>query len=63
MEVLGFISFIILAFIVFALIGVCGWLLEIFRYVFEFLWEGFTKSLGCLFWVFVITLLILALCN
>ena len=58
MEVVGC---IILGIIIFTILGIGGWLLEIVKYVFEFLLDGFFKSLGCLFWVIVIILIIMNL--
>jgi hypothetical protein len=56
------IGIIILVFIIFVCGGVLGWILEILGYVFEFLWQGFVKSLGCLFWVFIIFCALLVFC-
>lgn len=57
MEIIGIFVLIVICFVFF---GICGWLIKIFEYVFEFLWEGFTKSLGCLFWVIIIILIIMS---
>lgn len=59
---LTIIGFIVLGFIIFVGAGIFGWILELLGYVFEFLWEGFTKSLGCLFWVFIIFCILVVLC-
>ena len=58
MEVVGINLLLILAFV---LLGLVGWVLKAFGWVFEFLKEGFFTSLGCLFWVFLIILLIMGM--
>lgn len=59
---LTIIGIIVLVIIGFAVLGIGGWLLEILGYVFEFLWQGFVKSLGCLFWIFIIFCALLVFC-
>ena len=59
---LTIIGFIVLGLIIFVGAGIFGWILELLGYVFEFLWEGFIKSLGCLFWVFIIFCILVVLC-
>lgn len=56
------IGIIILVIIGFVVLGIGGWFLEIFGWIFEFLWQGFVKSLGCLFWVFIIFCALLVFC-
>ncbi len=56
MEAIGIIILLIIAFIV---LGLLGWGLKILGWVFDFLWEGCSTSIGCLFWVFVIFLIII----
>jgi len=58
MEAIGIIILLIIAFIV---LGLLGWGLKILGWVFDFLWEGCSTSIGCLFWVFVIFLIIIGL--
>lgn len=60
---LTIIGLIILGFILFVSCSILGWILKLLGYVFEFLWEGFVKSLGCLFWVFVIFCLLIVFCT
>ena len=59
---LTIIGFIILGLIIFVGAGIFGWILELFGYVFEFLLAGFIKSLGCLFWIFIIFCILVVLC-
>lgn len=59
MEILGIILLCVLAFII---LGIGGWILKIVEYIFDFLFEGITNSLGCLFWILIIVILILGLC-
>ena len=59
LTIIGIIVLVIIGFVV---LGIGGWLLEILRYVFEFLWQGFVKSLCCLFWVFIIFCALLVFC-
>ena len=58
MEVIGIILLLIIAFIVF---GLLGWGLKGIGVIFDFLWEGCTTSIGCLFWVVIILLFIVGL--
>jgi len=58
MEAIGLILLLIIAFIV---LGLLGWGLKGIGVIFDFLWEGCTTSIGCLFWVFIILLFIVAI--
>lgn len=58
MEIAGIIVLIIVLFIFF---GLAGWLLKGLGVVFDFLMEGCSTSFGCLFWVFIILVLLLGL--
>ena len=58
MEIIGIIVLIVIGFIFF---GLLGWVLKCLGYIFEFLLEGFFKSLGCLFWVAIIILILISL--
>jgi len=58
MEVFLLILFVLFLFIV---LGIGGWILELFGHVFEFLLEGVFKSIGCLFWVIIIILILINL--
>ena len=55
------IGIILLGLIVFVAAGLFGWLLELLKYIFQFLWLGITKSVGCLFWIFVILCVLIVL--
>ena len=58
MEVIGIIILLVIAFIV---LGLMGWGLKVLGWVFDFLWEGCSTSIGCLFWVFVAILILIGL--
>ena len=58
MELVGIIILLIIAFIV---LGLLGWGLKGIGVIFDFLWEGCTTSIGCLFWVVIILLFIVGL--
>ena len=59
---LTIIGLIILGIFGFCLLGVLGWIIKLFGYIFDFLLEGFFKSLGCLFWVAIIIIILMAMC-
>lgn len=52
-EVICLILFIILIFI---FLGIGGWILKFFEYIFQFLLDGFIQGLGCLIWIILIIL-------
>lgn len=58
MEIVGI---FVLGIILFILLGIGGWLIKLFGYVFDFLLEGFFKSIGCLFWVIIIIVILISL--
>ena len=58
MELIGIIILVIIGFVI---LGIGGWFLEILGYIFEFLLEGFFKSIGCLFWIIIILLFLMSL--
>ena len=57
MEALGIIGIIVLIVIGFVIFGLLGWGLKGIGVIFDFLWEGCTTSIGCLFWVVIVLLL------
>ena len=57
------IGIIILGILGFCLFGLLGWVVKLLGYVFDFLLEGFFKSLGCLFWTVIIIIILMALCE
>lgn len=61
MEALGIIGIIVLIVIGFVIFGLLGWGLKGIGVIFDFLWEGCTTSIGCLFWVVIILLLIVGM--
>ena len=58
---MGLIGIIVLVIIGFVVLGVGGWFLKLLGYVFNFLLEGFFKSLGCLFWVILILIILMSI--
>ena len=58
MEVVGIIILLIILFVVF---GLLGWVLKLGGFVFDFLKEGCSSSLGCLVWVVIAIILLLGL--
>ena len=58
MEIVGIIVLVILAFV---FLGLLGWVLKAFGWVFDFLMEGCSTSFGCLFWVLVAIVLLLGM--
>lgn len=58
MEEIGIIFLLIIGFVV---LGLMGWGIKAFGWVFEFLKEGFSSSIGCLFWLFMALLLLMGL--
>ena len=58
MEIFGIILLLIIAFIV---LGLLGWGLKAIGVIFDFLWEGCTTSLGCIFWVVFAIFVLMAL--
>ena len=58
MEAIGIIFLGILLLIIF---GIGGWILKLIGYFIEFLFDGCLNGLGCLFWIFIVIILILSL--
>jgi len=58
MEIIGV---LLLGVIIFVVFGCLGWILKLLGYVFDFLLEGFSKSIGCLFWIFIAIIILMAL--
>ena len=47
--------------VLFVIFGLAGWVLKGLGVVFDFLWEGCTTSLGCIFWVVFAIFVLMAL--
>ena len=58
MELIGIIVLIIIGFL---LLSAIGWVLKILGYIFEFLLKGFFKSIGCLFWIIIIIIILISI--
>ena len=56
MELIGL---IFLGIILFVVLGVFGWLTSIFGVIIEWLFDGCLNSIGCLFWIVLIILLLM----
>ena len=58
MEIFFFIVLLIIGFVIF---GIAGWFINIFGYIFEFLFDGCLNSLGCLviFGIFICLILMI----
>ncbi|MBO7137471.1 MAG: hypothetical protein J6V92_03280 [Bacteroidaceae bacterium] len=61
MEILAVIGILLVILMVFIGGGLLGWVLKGLGVVFDFLWDGCSTSLGCLFWVVVGFLLLASL--
>ena len=61
MEVLSVIGIIVLLVVCFVILGLLGWGLKAFSWVFDILKEGCSTSFGCLFWVLVAIVLLLGM--
>ena len=58
MEVIGIVILFIIAYIV---LGLLGWGMKGIGVIFDFLWEGCSTSIGCLFWAVIVLLLIVGM--
>jgi hypothetical protein len=58
MELIGIIVLIIIGFL---LLSAIGWVLKILGYIFELLLKGFFKSIGCLFWIIIIIIILISI--
>ena len=61
MELLTIIGILFVILIVFIGGGLFGWLLKGLGVVFDFLWDGCSTSMGCLFWVVIAILVLVSL--
>ena len=58
MELIGF---VILALIAFVVIGIFGHLMDLLGTIIEWLFDGCMNSIGCLFWVVIIVLILISI--
>ena len=58
MEIMGLFLLLIIFFV---FMGLAGWVLKAFGWVFDFLSEGCSTSFGCLFWVVVAIFFLMAM--
>lgn len=58
MEIVGI---IFLGILIFIILGIGGWFIELFGYIFDFLLEGVFKSIGCLFWLIIIIVILIGI--
>ena len=61
MTILTIIGVVVLIGLLFVGGGLLGWLIKGFEILFSFMSEGCNHTLGCLFWVFVILLVLVGL--
>lgn len=61
MEVLAIIGILIILLAIFTGGGILGWILRGIQGIFSLLFEGWSNIFGCLFWVFIILLVLVGL--
>lgn len=61
MEILIFIGLLLLLVLLFVCGGLLGWLLKGIELIFNFLAQGCSNTMGCLFWLFVVFVLLVGL--
>lgn len=58
---MGLIGLFLLLIVIFVIMGLAGWVLKAFGWVYDFLMEGCSTSFGCLFWVITIIFFLMAM--
>lgn len=58
---MGIIGILVIGIFAFIFMGLLGWIIKIFGWVFEFLWDGCFQTLGCFFWIIIIFLFLIVL--
>jgi len=58
MEVIGIIILLVVGFVI---LGGLGIILNILGFIWNLLFSGFTSVIGCLFWVFIIVVILAGL--
>lgn len=61
MEILVVVGIIVVIFVVFTGGGIFGWLLHGIGKIFSLLAEGWSNIFSCLFWVFIVLLILVGL--
>jgi hypothetical protein len=61
MEIVLVILGVLGALLLFVAFGLLGWVLKGLGVVFDFLWDGCSTSMGCLFWVVIGILVLVSL--
>ena len=61
MEVLAIIGILLILLAIFTGGGILGWILRDIQGIFSLLAEGWSNIFGCLFWVFIIILVLVGL--
>jgi hypothetical protein len=61
MEVLAIIGILLILLAIFTGGGILGWILRGIQGIFSLLAEGWSNIFGCLFWVFIIILVLVGL--
>jgi len=58
---MGIIGLILVLFIIYVVCSLLGWGAKLFDVILDFLAEGCSSSIGCLFWIFIIIVFLMAL--
>ena len=61
MGILVIIGFVVVILVVFTGGGILGWVLKGIGEIFNLLAEGWSNIFGCLFWIFVVLLILVGL--
>ena len=57
---MGIIGIILVLFIIYVVCSLLGWGAKLLDVIFDFLAKGFSSFIGCLFWVFILIIFIMA---
>ena len=58
---MGIIGIILVLFIIYVICSLLGWGAKLLDVIFDFLADGCSSSIGCLFWFFIIIVFLMAL--
>ena len=57
---MGVIVFILVLFFIYVVCSLLGWGAKLLDVIFDFLAKGFSSFIGCLFWVFILNVFLMA---
>ncbi len=57
---MGIIGFILVLFFIYVVCSLLGWGAKLLDVIFDFLAKGFSSFIGCLFWVFILIVFLMA---